>query len=585
MLAFAIIMHSVLFATSLILLLLLPLSIQQDPTAIPWTEYNQTENKCRVVATLEHTGNKSIVLTEDKQNLTIVYHDGFVAVTDRVNLTAAYFFDSGLSKQQGTDHYYYGQASILNLNHNPILPVNQTLKLDENGYDFKNINVTQVQAAAFVEHSQRSYLIVLEQGISITRYHQFIFHDIKPNNVYLQSQSFQIGEMLVPTALTFLRYDGQQNTFIVFYNRFWTEVSLAHGSADLIMPSNPNDLQLSEFKLADEWAGCAATLCFDGQLDAISTNVDNTITIIRGSYYWIANELTDSKTELPRAFLLDSNLRMDLARPVDAISTINDTTYYFEGDEVRASPNVTTIPFSIFFGGIPKITGPVDAATYYNNVLFVLKGDSYWMYAMRANHRTNLVKTEYESFIIEQQADALLTHKQKMYWFKGNFFYQVDVDSRTTLKPMLIQGNLFNCLDEYYVNIGADMLFNVKTFDEFRVKMFKEIGVTVVTRKPLTTSKGPVQPSKATKSNKLGWMVISAIVLGALVVVFLIVFMVVRHRHKIDHPYLLEEKSINSTTHSMNSNSTEMITKGFIPTHVKDANSHQSTSVSVSEFE
>ncbi|KAI1293587.1 hypothetical protein HDE_06275 [Halotydeus destructor] len=326
-----------------------------------------------------------------------------------------------------------------------------------------------------------------------------------------------------PTSLHLLGENQANNSFLVFYDHFVTIQSYPKGFRGFFYMEGSRGLDSYDFSLANEWAGCAPQICFDGQLTAAARQGDSVL-LIRSDHYWKFPSLGQN-VETPKPQPM-SNL-VSVVHSIEAAFNYKGKPFFIEQYVIHVGINGNTVYLNNI---IPLVNQRlVEAAVYIEKKLYLVIDKNLYIETEFNGQKSVGVGREVSGNFLTDfttDIDAMFSYRNELLVFHGNYYYKVDRITRKYISgPFLIQGDLFKCSDKFYTDIQADKYLDIRTFNEFHDYRMKfkpnstDNSESVRTRRPpLSTTSTTVNRSltnRSTLAKKL-FIVMGAILIAAL---------------------------------------------------------------------
>ena len=223
---------------------------------------------------------------------------------------------------------------------------------------------------------------------------------------------------------------------------------------------------------ADHLIGCSHELCFDAQVDAAMADKTQ-ISVFRGLYHFVFNQFSPniSRFEVRKT---DRDFKYIKAVQVGAALVRNRQTLIFYDHQVYVGRRTGTKldervhDISRIFNGT-NITEP-DAADFNGKRIRLVFNDSVLTYRYKTSDDVFLsvgqpIKLDKVWPGLQAPIDAMVTLGDRTYFFYQNFYRTYNVSGNEPVQDLrLIQGNLLQCNDDFYINTR---ILNINTYAEF----------------------------------------------------------------------------------------------------------------------
>jgi len=291
-----------------------------------------------------------------------------------------------------------------------------------------------------------------------------------------EKQSKQLN--LPIDSMTYLEHEKtapHDETFIVSVNGFWSRVKVDQDAALINFPTQDSIEARNEVMLSNAFFGCPVSLCFRGEIDAI-TDIDEGVALFKNQHFWILKTLGPfSKLSSPR--LITSKWRsfvgfLDAALNI-AVKKGERRLLFFRGNKVHychlTGDCYRTFLISYAFPGMQS----VDAAygDEDTNQVFLIKDRKIIGYeSIIEGYPAKRISAPKSALSVWRNVPE---HIDDAYWMEGRVFLFSQgffIESNETMEPVHSPYNLYYCDTNYTSEQGWKIISveNRKDFEELR---------------------------------------------------------------------------------------------------------------------
>ncbi|RWS25624.1 hypothetical protein B4U80_13059 [Leptotrombidium deliense] len=235
--------------------------------------------------------------------------------------------------------------------------------------------------------------------------------------------------------------------------------------------------------------GCPPTLCIYVEFDAaLASKHDGTIYLFFDRHYWSTKHLRQHYKNLEAKYI-NRTMTLGLERKNELLTaafSYGKRSFLFTEEETVWISDFNFTSFYIqesktVLPGLKIRTGSVDAMFTQNDLLFIIKGDGYYVYDLQHKRMSEeFLNRDYLQAInyplsmadfrgIPESIDAAFSHNNNLYFFCGSFMYRLTgANNKYDLTVRLIQEEFANCSNYDYQHSTF-----YKSFTDFQKRLLK----------------------------------------------------------------------------------------------------------------